>query len=305
MIVGYEGRQRDADRTAALNGTNRARRQAVPVAPIRYLQRVLMKAGRRTAWAHEALDGPPRILVRVDEFPHYRARDDPEHYGTDVFRRFHGILAGAGVPYLVAGMAAVARRPLDPTVNDTEPLDDGEREVLGRLPEDGVTVGLHGYDHRTRFAHPRRHSELQGLSAEELADRLDLGEKVLTDLGLPRPRVFVPPYNRFDAAQWCVLEDRYDVITGGMESVVEHGLWRTPSWRGEAVYLPAYHPYYGTAKEVLDVLIAEEPRGWVPIVLHWGWEADRGWRDLERLADHLASRATPWDEFLAAVEATR
>ena len=40
--------------------------------------------------------------MRVDEFPHYMAWDDPEGFGTARYERFHEIMAGAGVPYLVA-----------------------------------------------------------------------------------------------------------------------------------------------------------------------------------------------------------
>jgi hypothetical protein len=43
----------------------------------------------------------------------------------------------------------------------------------------------------------------------------------------------------------------------------------------------------------------------VPIVLHWGWEAQDGWRDLERLAGLIAPYAAPWDDFLAVVERNR
>jgi peptidoglycan/xylan/chitin deacetylase (PgdA/CDA1 family) len=251
------------------------------------------------------VEGPPKVLVRVDEFPHYRAIDDPEHYGTDQFERFHSILAGAGVPYLIAGLPTLVHEPLTPSGTAVTPLDDRQREMLVRLARERVTVGLHGYDHRTRFADSRRHSELAGLSTSALVERLDLGESVLTGLGLPKPRVFVPPFNRFDRSQWDVLAARYDVVCGGPESIREHGLWRTPSWRGEAVYLPAYAPLYGTAREVLNELRRHEPSGWVPVVLHWGWEADRGWTDLRELATYLAPQAVEWDEFLDAVKASR
>jgi hypothetical protein len=71
------------------------------------------------------------------------------------------------------------------------------------------------------------------------------------------------------------------------------------------VYLPAHAPLYGTARQVLDGLRRHEPAGWVPVVLHWGWEADRGWTDLEELATYLTARAVAWDEFLDAVQASR
>lgn len=295
----------DAQRTAALNGLRRARPQHVRAAPLRFGQRVATKVGLRPHWSHHGVSGRPKVLIRVDEFPHYRALDDPLRYGTDQFERFHAILAAAGVPYLIAGLPALVHEPLTPGTSDAEPLDEWQKAMLVRLAREGVTVALHGFDHRTRFADPRRHSEIAGLPEISLVERLERGESVIRDLGLPRPRVFVPPYNRFDRHQWQVLAARYDVICGGPESIREHGLWRSPAWRGEAVYLPVYTPLYGTARQVLDELRRQELGGWVPVVLHWGWEADRGWADLERLATYLASRAVGWSEFFDAVEASR
>jgi D-alanine-D-alanine ligase len=62
------------------------------------------------------------------------------------------------------------------------------------------------------------------------------------------------------------------------------------------------------AAEVLPAIERLAARGaalWVPVVLHWGWEADRGLADLRALATALAGLATPWESFLAAAEASR
>jgi peptidoglycan/xylan/chitin deacetylase (PgdA/CDA1 family) len=283
----------------------------------RVLERLALKAGAlsyarnvagpqhaaRQSVLGETAGGPPRVLVRVDEYPHYRAADAPRRYGDEAFERFHAILAEAGVPYLLAALPAPATRPLDPNATGRRVLSDRERATLAGVTGEGVTLALHGYDHRTRHAHPRRHSELAGLEPAELSERLDAAEAAL---GLPRPRVFVPPYNRFDAVQWPVLASRYAVVGGGPESVLEHGFARPPAWRGDAVWLPGYPPLYGTAAEVRPALDALAGRAlWVPVVLHWGWEADRGFADLRELASTLARLAAPWESFLAALEASR
>ena len=36
-------------------------------------------------------------------------------------------------------------------------------------------------------------------------------------------------------------------------------------------------------------------------MLHWGWEADAGWADLEQMAKAIAPYTARWDEFLDAV----
>jgi peptidoglycan/xylan/chitin deacetylase (PgdA/CDA1 family) len=297
------------------------RQRPVPSPAMRFAQRVQRKLGRleyehavaepliaarRAALGPDA-DGPPRFLVRVDEFPHYMASDQPERYGTGPYRRFHELMRDAGVPYLVAVLPRVSSESLNPQGTGWRALTGEESELLVEMPAEGVSYGLHGLDHRTRHASPHRRSELCGLSAAETERLLDTGLGELEKLGL-RPRVFVPPFNRFDAAQYEILARRFDVVCGGPESVGLIGFQRSPMWRGEAVYLPGYHPLYSYADEVIDgarSLIDRRAALWVPIVLHWGWEADGGWVALERLLETIAPYTAHWDEFLAEVDASR
>jgi hypothetical protein len=79
-------------------------------------------------------------------------------------------------------------------------------------------------------------------------------------------------------------------------------------WRGEAVYLPSYFPLYGRAADVLPAaqsLIDRQAGLWTPIVLHWGWEADAGWKDLERMAAAIAPYTARWEDFLSAARKSR
>ena len=297
----------------------RAVRARAPIRPKRLLQRAAMKAGlltyqrsvaaplqaARESVLGTAAEGPPRFLVRVDEFPHYRAHDDPRGYGTDAFLRFHELMT---VPYLIAALPTLAAEPLDPAATGGRRLDDEEARTLASLAASRVTVALHGYNHRTRHRDPRRRSELAGLGHSALHARLDAGEAVLRRAGVPRPRVFVAPFNRFDPGQYDVLAERYDVICGGPETVPVLGFQPTPIWRGDAVYLPAYPPLYGTAAEVRAAarsLIDGRRALWVPVVLHWGGEADRGLADTRALADLLSPYAATWEDFLSAVDASR
>jgi len=249
----------------------------------------------------------PRLLVRVDEFPHAQVWDEPERFGTSRFERFHEIMAGTGVPYLIAVLPRVSRAPLSPTGADSRPLQDAEVAVLRRLAGERVSFALHGRDHRTRFASPRHHSELCGLDRVQTERLIDEALAELAGHGI-RPDVFVPPFNRFDARQLEWLADRFEVVCGGPESIGLMGFQRTPQRRGDVMYLPSYAPYYGQATELLKALPRAIERAggrWVPIVLHWGWEAEAGWSDLERLAGLIAPHAAPWEDFLAVVERNR
>jgi hypothetical protein len=293
----------------------------VPPAPVRLGEQVLYKLGRRPferaaidpqRAARRAVRGvqegaPPRILVRVDEFPHYQAWDQPGRFGTERFLRFHQILKSAGVPYLLAVSPRVSRAPLSPTASGSRGVDAEEAAALGGLAAERVAFALHGRDHRTRFASPRRRSELCGLTGEQTERLIEGALAELSQLGISTS-IFVPPFNRFDARQLPWLARRFAVVCGGPESIGKLGFQHTPQWRGEAVYLPSYAPFYGRAAEVLQALprAIERAQGlWLPVVLHWGWEADAGWRELERLAAGIAPYAAPWDDLLAAVGRSR
>ena len=263
-------------------------------------------AARRAALG-DAAGGEPRVLLRVDEFPHARAFDASGKFGTDRFRRFHSVLAEAGVPYLLAISSRVSREYLDPGVEESRPIDDAEIAVLRELASEGVVFGLHGLDHRTRHSSPRRHSELTGLAPADAAARIDAARQTFTDLGLETP-VFVAPFNRFDADQYDLLAERFDVVCGGPESIRLLGFSPSPAWRGEAVYLPSYPPLYGRAAEVaaeVERLRAERAALWAPVTLHWGWEMEDDLADLRRLVSLLGADAADWHDFFAAVATSR
>ncbi|HEY1688525.1 MAG TPA: DUF2334 domain-containing protein [Solirubrobacteraceae bacterium] len=292
----------------------------VPPRPVRMLQRARFRltsldytgaverpllAARRALLGDDA-PAPPRFLIRVDEFPNVHAWEEAGSFGTAAYERFHEALAG--VPYLIAVLPRVSLDPLDPQGRESRALSDGEVALLGSLPQAGVSFGLHGRDHRTRFASPRRHSELCGLDATATEALIDGGLAELAQRGIDARDVFVPPYNRFDAAQLPLLEERFEVVCGGPESIGLLGLHSTPQWRDQAVYLPSYPPFYGTAAEVLPAVrdaIERQTGLWVPIVLHWEWEARDQWRALERLVALIAGHVVHWRDFLAAVRRSR
>lgn len=322
LLLGVESStEQSAQSALRLDAVSSAlRSRPFPSRPRRLAQRVALKLGRldyersvaepldraRRAVLGLGAAQPPRFLVRVDEFPHYLAWDDPRHYGSERYRRFHAIMAGAGVPYMVAVLPRVSHATLDPRQSRWRPLEDDERALLAQLPEDAVTFGLHGRDHRTRFRSPRHHSELCGLGPAATEALLDDGLAELAPCGIS-PEIFVPPYNRFDAEQYDVLARRFAIVCGGPESVALLGFQRTPMWRGEAVYLPSYRPLYGHAREILPAaqrLIDRHVGLWAPIVLHWGWEADADWTQLERLVGVIGPYAAHWEDFLAAARAS-
>lgn len=298
------------------------RTRPVPPLPVRIAERRAVRAGwldwehtwlrplmrARASQLGDGASGPPRFLVRVDEFPCFAAFDDPR-YGAQASRRFYELMAEAGVRHMLAVVSQLTHRPLDPLGEGGRPLGDPQLELIELMRKGGlVSFGQHGTTHRTRHAQPRRRSELTGLHPDDLLALLDHGANALRAQAGITTRILVPPFNTFSATQWPYLSDRYDLITGGPESVELMGFHGGPLWRGEAVYLPCYEPLYGRASAMLPVvrkIIDISPGTWIPIVLHMDWEADDDNRGLRQLVEVIAPFAASWDEFMAELDTSR
>lgn len=264
------------------------------------------QAARRATLGQDA-SGPPRFLLRVDEFPYATSLDHPDRYGPEPSARFHAVLSEARVPYLMAVVPQLVHRPLDPAASGGRTLTPEELDLLGTMAADGVEFAAHGLTHRTRDARPRHRSELVGLTPAQTHDLVDRSLDLLAGAGIA-PRAFVPPFNRFAPAQYAALASRFDVICGGPETIAFLGAQPTPRWLGEAVYCPCYAPLYGRARDVLPEvrrLIARRPGTWVPVTLHLAWEIDDGLEEMRRLAEVLAPHAARWGDLLDAIEASR
>ena len=253
-------------------------------------------------------EAPPRILVRVDEFP-CATRLDARlgKFGAGPVRLFHELMLKHGVSYLMGIVPRPVDEPLDHRGTDRGGFRDGERELVERMRDDGIALAQHGTTHRTRYASPRRRSEYCGLPSDELAASLDEGRALLDELGI-ESEILIPPFNRFDARQWPVLASRYRVVAGGPESIRLVGLQPSPLWIGDAVYLASYRPLYGdavTIRAAIDNVIAAAPGCWISIVLHAAWEIADGLRGLGRLLERIAPYTASWAEFLGAVERSR
>jgi hypothetical protein len=284
---------------------------------MRTAQRIAMKLGR-LQWEHtwlrrlinarqsvlgQAASGPPRFLVRVDEFPYSTSYDRPQD--IEMSRRFHHVMASAGLPHLMSVLPQLTHAPLDARSTGGRSLGDGEIALLNQMRHDGVVFAQHGNTHRTRFDSPRRRSELCGLAPAQTEALLEDGLRRLRTAGVGDTRVFVPPFNRFDATQYPLLAERFEVICGGPESVALIGFHGGPLWRDGAVYLPCYAPLYANARTILPAaerLINAAPGTWIPIVLHTSWEQDDDFGSLARLAERIAPYAASWEELLSDVK---
>ena len=293
----------------------------VPGAHVKIFQRLAMKAGlldfengflspvrrARRMLLGPMADAPPRFLVRVDEFPDSRAFDDGLDLWRTATKAFHETLAAAGVPYLMAIVPQYTHLPLDPTASGGRPLDDHDHALIEQMRADGVTFAQHGATHRTRFRDPRRRSELSGLDSRQTDELINDGRERLAQVGV-FPRVFVPPFNRFNASQFPDLARHFHVVGGGPENVPLLGFQGGPVWWGDAVFLPSYAPLYagaGHLPAVIDRLVGLAVGTWVPIVLHISWEIGDRFRSLASFAEKIAPYAASWEDFSRAIDAAR
>ncbi len=111
--------------------------------------------------------------------------------------------------------------------------------------------------------------------------------------------VSVPPGDRLDAGGYTERAKSHVVVTGGPASVPTFGWYPTPLWRGDAVYAPAYLRGVD-ALGAVERLIAAEAALWVPLAI--GPEDPE---ELVALLRVLRGYAREWDEFVAAVRASR
>lgn len=258
----------------------------------------------RRAVLGDAAAGPPRLLVRVGSFPHPLADEDPNRFGVEPFRRFHRVLADAGMRYLVAVTPRVSTRPLDPRASGHRPLDDAELDLLADLRRDGVAFAAHGLDHRTRKRGPARETELGGLSKRGLEEQLDQADAELAEIAI-RPDVLVPPFDRFAWHQWDTLAARFEVVAAGRGSLDSMGFHDAPLWRGDAVWMPTYAPFDGGSATVLEAVRGLADQGaalWTGAVVDWSAEVDAP--AARRFAVEAAGWSTDWETFLAAVRAS-
>lgn len=226
-----------------------------------------MLAARRAVLGDRA-PGAPRVLLRVDAFP---APGVP----AEALAAVAQALAADAVPWLLT---------IDPAAL---PLED--RYVLRGLADAGVAFGL-----RAR------------LDDGDAAATLDAATAALRDAAM-RADVLAPTPGTLRAADYAAAAQRFDVIAGGPEDVRHMGFHGTPLWRGDAVWLPAHPPLAGRPSGVAAAVtdLAEEQAAlWMPAVVELAALATDP-AATARLAAALAGNARPWDEFLAAVRASR
>lgn len=136
-----------------------------------------------------------RVLLRYDDY----TRDSPavmeQHWLTG--------LESLGAPVLV-GVLPFPGQPYPASTADASqlPFDLGpekQAQLATMQARGSVEIALHGFNHQSNFTVDGRPSEFAGLGLERQRQLMVLGRAAL-ERAFPAPvRVFIPPYNTFDA----------------------------------------------------------------------------------------------------------
>lgn len=143
----------------------------------------------------------PKNLQLFLRFDDYCATSPPDvEQGVVAALRRAGMQATfAVVPALTEG------RYHDPGERGTVPMDDAKLAFLRAAVTEGVVdAALHGWNHRTRMTSPP-HAEFDGMDPATQMDVIGRGTAAMREWTGVAPVVFVPPWNRYDAATLAAL----------------------------------------------------------------------------------------------------
>lgn len=247
---------------------------------------------RRAERADAPVDGTPRFVLRVDDYPRWDV-------GPDAFTRFHAILRDASIRYLLGAIPMPSVNPRAPERRGREWTGEERAALAEALPD--VDVALHGFTHRAGDGPVP--AEIVGRERADLAHEIDEGLRRLAAMG-HRADAYIPPFNAVDRAALAVLASRFAVVCGGPESVRWLGCVPGPC-RVEGVwFVPSYPPAYGRAADVARFATAARRRRvplLIPLTLHWAWEAGDDFDGVRRLADTLSGAAVTMDVWQAGI----
>jgi len=224
----------------------------------------------------------PIVLVRVDDFPRW----DLEF---EEFVRFDSIMRHHTVPYILGVIPRCEFYPGSPRKITVDEI----RFLHERVRDNGIELALHGFTHCPRD-YRGLPTEIALYSEDELRTNLMWTDRWFDSVDLPRPRVFVPPFNTFTRQNYRVLRRRFSIVVGGSSSLSTFGKFR-PQRDGSTLYLPSYGPTYGSARTVRRHLAELARSKWPSIItLHWAWEARDSYQQLGMLLDDLVGEFEVW-----------
>ncbi|HEX4645569.1 MAG TPA: DUF2334 domain-containing protein [Verrucomicrobiae bacterium] len=182
----------------------------------------------------------------------------------------------------------------------TRPFGDNEKLTRYLRDNPGFHVVQHGYDHSF--------DEFDSINDSDVRNRLDRGTRLLMDAGLPLPRTFVAPYDKFSSVSLREAAKRFRVISTGWFELKRlpvswwpkyslRKLTRSPHWHiGRTLLLThpgcllsCHRPYATMLNEVKKSALS---RRLTVLVTHW-WEYFHEAKPVEPLI-HVLHETADW-----------
>lgn len=235
-------------------------------------------------WHQVVFGGDETILMRVDDFP----RTD---MNLKDFKMFDSIMKRFDIPYLLGVTPNLCLNPLNPNSTEFHKLTKAEIEIIRNLKD--VELAMHGVTHQTRdYGYLRlllgHYSEFEGMDERATSTKLERGFKLFREYGLKRPRIFIPPFNRFDEENLNVFRKHFKFVMGGPET--KKAIKKRD--RGELIISDGF--YYGHSYDIFLEPDDFESDGCCCIALHWGWETDNDFLSLKKLLVEIEGNVARW-----------
>lgn len=224
--------------------------------------------------------------MRVDDFPRV-------NMNLKDFKRFDSIMKKFGIPYLLGVTPNLCMDPLNPKSTEFRKLTEEEIKTLRNLKD--VELAMHGVTHQTRdYGYFKRilgyHSEFEGLDRRAATYKLNMGFKLFKEYKLKKPRVFIPPFNRFDEKNLNVFRKHFKFVTGGP------GTRKSIKKKDGGWFILSDGFRYGHSYDIFLEPDDVESDEYCCIGLHWGWETGGDFFALKKLLLELEGKVASWSE---------
>jgi hypothetical protein len=232
----------------------------------------------------------PVCVIRVDDFPRWDLQFSD-------YEKFHNILRNNKIPYLLGVTPHAALHPLEVDCTEFLNLEKDEIEFLKAAKQQSVTIAFHGYNHKTNG---EARSEFDSIDQRAIEQKIENGLRYLKENIGVTTDIMIPPFNHFGRWTIPILGKYFRIICGGPETLPILGLAQSPSLlEDNIVYIPSYRPLYGRTAYInrfLKKFIKKQKYAFLPITIHWAWEENEGYKDLQEFCSLIQNfDVISWD----------
>ena len=227
-----------------------------------------------------------KFLIRIDDFPHWET-------GVEKFEKFISIFSERNIPVILGVTPLLSKDIHNPFNKQFHIVNEKEINLIKKFQN--IEIAMHGLTHQTtRF---KKTSEFVGLSEEETRSRIEKGLEILKEFNI-NPICFIPPYNRIDISNYMVIKNFFSIICGGIDTAKYVGLWITPIFLENTLYIPSYPPLSGKIIDILEYIKHLNVKGVIlPLTIHWAQEINN-LEIIRAFAETVEKKTIRWESLM-------